>query len=123
MSKKGNTSKSTNAFVVLSDAGAITDKSQLAKFQQTTVEQLALIATTEHGNVVRRLFVGLALHGIKASMKRGEWLPWLKKHAKGASYRQTAYMMSASLAFVEKTKDRARRGSRAGVRRGVARTR
>lgn len=101
---KGNHSKKTETALGLVQGAPLTDKAQLAKFQSRTAEQLALIQTTEHGNVVRRLFVGLALHSIKASMKHGEWLPWLKKNAKGNSYRQTAYMMSAALAFVEEAR-------------------
>lgn len=79
----------------------ITNKQQLAAFQANTAEQLAVIGRTESLNVKRRLFVGLALLTIKASLKHGQWLPWLKQHAKGASYRQCAYMMALAQVFLE----------------------
>lgn len=93
----------TSALVVV-DGALITDKKQLAAFQENTAEQLQIISRTESLNVKRRLFVGLALLTIKGSLKHGEWLPWLKKNAKGASYRQCAYMMSAAQVFIEEAR-------------------
>lgn len=93
----------SNSLAVLNTT-ALTDKKQLAAFQHNTAEQLAIISRTENLNVKRRLFVGLALHCIKASLKHGEFMPWLKKHAPGAGQRQCNYMMKAALVFLSESR-------------------
>lgn len=102
---KGNHSEKTkSAIVVLNDGGSIiTDKSQLATFQKHTAEQVALIERTESDNVLRRIFVGLALWRIKASLKHGEFGPWLKKHVE-AKHSNVNYIMRAAQTFVEETR-------------------
>ncbi len=98
---KAKTPKNQSALVVLSDGGAIiTDKKVLAKFQAHTASQLALIHKTESENVLRRIFVGLALWRIKASLKHGEFGPWLKKHV-AAGHNQVNLMMRAATAFID----------------------
>lgn len=93
--------QSDSTALVVTHAAALTNKQQLATFQEKTAEQLGIISRTESLNVQRRVCVGIALLCIKASLKHGEWLPWFKKHAKGNSYRQAAYMMSIGQVFID----------------------
>jgi hypothetical protein len=101
MSKGKHSEKTKAALVVLNDGGAIiTDKHELSRFQSDTAKQLALIFKTEHDNVLRRIFVGLALWRIKASLKHGEFGPWLKKNV-AAGHSHINHMMRAAQTFVE----------------------
>jgi hypothetical protein len=93
-------SKSIAQPLALLTGSALADKKQLAAFQENTAEQLAIISRAESLNVKRRLYVGIALHCIKASLAHGEFMPWLKKHAQGASQRQCNYMMKAAIVFI-----------------------
>lgn len=98
---KGNSSEKTKtALVVLNDDGARLEKQELAKFQTHIAKQIDLIFTTERENVMRRIFVGLALWRIKASLKHGEFGPWLKKHV-AAGHSHINHMMRAAQSFVE----------------------
>lgn len=101
MSTKGKTSKKNDLALVAISSVTLTDKQRIAKLQNVISEQIALVGRVEHENIVRRLFVGLGLIVIKASLKHGQWLPWFKKHAPGASYRQCAYMMSAARDWIK----------------------
>lgn len=104
MSKGNHSAKTKTALVVLNDGGAIiTNKQELAAFQAHTAKQLALIYKAETENVLRRIFIGLALWRIKASLKHGEFGPWLKKHV-AAGHSHINHMMRAAQTFVEKAR-------------------
>jgi hypothetical protein len=100
MSKGNHSPKTKTALAVLTDSSVvINDRSALKAFQKTTAEQVTLINTTETNNVLRRVFVGLALHRIKASLKHGEWGTWKKDHL-SIKPTQLHYVMGAAQAFV-----------------------
>lgn len=96
----------TTALAVI-DSSRIADRTQLAKFQAHTLEQLGLIEKNETQNTMRRVFVGLALCSIKASLKHGEWGAWFAENVKGTSLRHANYMMSAGWVFVEQMLEKA----------------
>jgi len=73
----------------------------LAKLKKSVAKQITLVMGAERMTNHRRLFIGLGLIVIKGSLKHGEWLPWLKKHAPGSSLRQCHYMMRAARAWIE----------------------
>lgn len=99
---KGKPSKPANAVVVLNDAALTVQKQQLVALQSSTVKTLSLIQHEEQANTLRRVLVGFALHRIKASLKHGEWMPWLKKGVKGKGYAQcNFYMRLATVAAEE----------------------
>ena len=95
---------SSTAVVVVTSTPVISDKAKLAKFQASTADQLKLIDRTEAENNNRRLVVGLALMCIRDSLKRGEWLPWLRKNSAGTSQRQCYYMIAAAERWIEDAK-------------------
>ncbi len=92
--------KSLSQPLALLSASAVSDKKQLAAFQSNVAAQLQLIDQTEVDNVKRRLFVGLALHCIKASLPHGAFMPWLRQHVKSAAQRNCNYMMRAALVLI-----------------------
>ncbi|PTX95747.1 DUF3102 domain-containing protein [Opitutus sp. ER46] len=101
MAKGTSTEKPKTALLVLNGTSAlITDKRELAQFQDRTAKQIAIIFKTENENVLRRIFVGLALWRIKASLRHGEFGPWLKKHV-NAGHSHVNHMMRAARVFVE----------------------
>ncbi|MBI5770808.1 MAG: hypothetical protein HZA93_23730 [Verrucomicrobia bacterium] len=69
----------------------VSDRGQLSVLQTRVLAQIEVISRVEHENIVRRLFIGLALQVIKDSLPHGKFLPWLKGQAAG--YTQCTYMM------------------------------
>lgn len=86
--------KTSSDLVALTEANKL-EKTELAKFCGHIAHQVALIFTTERDNNIRRIFVGLALHRIKASLKHGEWMPWKKKHLECSNSKINELMRAA----------------------------
>jgi hypothetical protein len=74
---------------------------QISKLQGITLQQMEKIRHLQLDASLRALFVGIALHQIKAALKHGEWMPWLKGNLEGAGYRQANYYMRLATIFVE----------------------
>lgn len=92
-----------HALVVVASPELSAPSALLPKLQAAAVHQVKLIRRTESEASQRALLLGLTLWRIKASMK-GTFTGWLKKDFDSLGYRQARYYMSASLAFIEKTK-------------------
>lgn len=95
-------SKST-ALAVLTDR-QISTAVEISKLQSVALQQLAMVKTLERDAALRAILVGLTLHRIKASLKHGEFMPWMKKHLKGAGKSQANNYMRLALVAVEKSK-------------------
>lgn len=99
---KGNHSKnSKGALVVLTDKTLVAEKAQLALFQASTIKVLKQIERDETLDTQKRVLVGCNLHCIKAALKHGEWMPWLKANLKGRSYQICNFYMRAASVFVD----------------------
>lgn len=94
---------SKHALILVQDSAISAPSGALFTLQQTAIEQMRLIRRYQNESAIRSILVGLSLWRIKASMK-GTFTEWLKKDFDGVGYRQARYYMSASLAFLEKTK-------------------
>jgi len=99
MPKKSPTE--TSSLVVLKDKQICASGANLTSLQTTALKQLQLIRTLERDAALRAILVGLALHRIKASLKHGDFMPWLKKNLEATGYRQCAYYMKLGSVFVE----------------------
>lgn len=95
--------KDTSALVLLQDR-QISASVELTKLQAAALHQLDTLARLNREAPVRAILVGLTLHKIKAVLKRGEFIPWIKQHVKGRGYVQCTYYMRLAVAFAEKTR-------------------
>lgn len=89
---------------LVTTATPLPDKTQLARFQKATIEALRFIEKSDIVTTRRKVVIGFALHCIKASVKHGAWLPWLKANVQGKAYAQVNYYMRAATACAEKMK-------------------
>jgi hypothetical protein len=78
------------------------NEAQLPKVQQAALEQIARVRQLEREGAARAVLAGLSLHRVKASLKHGHFLPWLKANLDGKGYSQVNYYMRLALVFVEK---------------------
>jgi hypothetical protein len=72
----------------------------ISTLQETALAQLVLIRTMERDAALRAILVGFALHRIKAALKHGEFLPWIKKHV-AQSHKQCSFYMRLAVVFAE----------------------
>lgn len=108
---KGNF-KATGALALLdSVALASPDKGAMHKWQQVVAEQINEIARAERMTPRRAIAVGLMLHAVKATLKHGEFGPWMKQMLTELTFWTDAtakvnasYFMRLSIAFVEHSK-------------------
>lgn len=95
---------SSNALAVVNDSSLRAKDSELALLQRTAIEQHDRINRNDAENALRCLFLGCALHRIKASLKHGEFGPWITRSFSAGSRRQVNYYMKAALVFIDKAK-------------------
>ena len=93
--------KNSSALVVLSDPQICTSGANLEKLQHAAISQLTQIRQLESESALRALVVGFAFHRIKASVKHGEFMPWIKANVDSAGHRQANYYMRLAVAFTE----------------------
>lgn len=81
------------------------------KWSRAVAEQINEIARAERMTPRRAIAVGLMLHSVKASLKHGEFRPWLSQMLTGLTFWtestakvNSSYYMRLALAFVEQTK-------------------
>lgn len=98
MSKK----QTSNALVVLGDKELTYSQEQLPKLQTAALQQISQIRQLEREGAARAVLAGLTLHRVKASVKFGQFLPWLKANVKGVGYAQCNFYMRLASVFVEK---------------------
>ena len=96
---KGNFKAST-ALTLLSDPQIATTGGNLARLQETAIEQLDLIRKMESESALRAVLCGLALHRIKASLKHGEFGKWQSKYI-AAKRSQVGYYMRLALVCLQ----------------------
>jgi hypothetical protein len=97
-------SNSTSALVVLQDRELTYTQEQLPKLQTAALAQIAMVRQLEREGAARAIMAGLTLHRVKASLKRGEFLPWIKGSVKGVGYAQCNFYMRLAGVFVGKAK-------------------
>ncbi|MFA5266035.1 MAG: hypothetical protein WC378_19610 [Opitutaceae bacterium] len=95
-------SKNPTALVVLSDRELTYNEQQLPKLQAAAIAQIQQIRTLEREGAARAILAGLTLHRVKASLKFGQFMPWLKGNVQGVAYSQCNYYMRLASVFVEK---------------------
>lgn len=95
---------SPHSLSIINDASLRADKSELALLQKAAIEQHHRITRSDAENALRCLFLGCALHRIKASLKHGDFGPWIENHFPRASRRQVTYYMKAALVFIDRAK-------------------
>ena len=100
MSKTDN--KNTHALAILGDRALSYDQAMLPKIQAAALQQLAEVARLGRERGARAVLAGLALCRVKASLKHGQFLPWLKDNVGVGKTACNDYMRLA-LAFVEKS--------------------
>lgn len=93
--------KNTTALAILGDRSLSYDQAMLPKIQEATLQQLAEVNRLGRERAARALLAGLGLCRVKASLKHGQFQPWLKAHVKVGLVSCNNYMRLA-LAFVEK---------------------
>lgn len=93
----------TSALVILQDKSNLHGV-QISKLQAIVTQQFDMVKALERDAALRAILVGLILHRIKAGLKHGEFMPWLKKNITGTGYRQCAYYMKLGSVFVEETR-------------------
>ena len=93
----------SSALVVLQETSNL-HTVQISKLQAIVAEQFEMVRTLERDAALRAILVGLILYRIKAGLKHGEFMPWLKKNITGTGYRQCAYYMRLGFEFVECTR-------------------
>jgi hypothetical protein len=76
----------------------------LDALQKACLEQLTLIRRLESEGAMRAIFTGLALHRIKASLKHGEFGPWLEANVNQLGRRQVNYYMRLALECLARTR-------------------
>ena len=96
--------KTSSALVVLSDRELSYNEEQLPKLQAAALEQIAMVGSLHREAAARAILAGLTLHRVKASLKHGGFLPWLKANVKGAGYSQCNFYMRLAGAFIEHAK-------------------
>jgi hypothetical protein len=107
---KGNF-KATEALALLTTNAITTEKGSAAKWSKLVAEQLNEIERAERMTPRRAVAVGLMLHAVKASLKHGEFTPWLKQTLTalkfgtlGTAQVKASYYMRLALAFVDQAK-------------------
>lgn len=93
--------KNATALAILGDRSLSYDQAMLPKIQEATLQQLAEVNRLGRERAARALLAGLGLCRVKASLKHGQFQPWLKAHVKVGLVSCNNYMRLA-LAFVEK---------------------
>lgn len=93
--------KNTTALAILGDRSLSYDQAMLPKIQAAALQQLAEVARLGRERGARAILAGLALCRVKASLKHGQFLPWLKANVGVGKTACNDYMRLA-LAFVEK---------------------
>lgn len=101
MSKPTHTS---SALVVLSDQALTYSEEQLPKLQLAALHQLEMVRQLQRESAARAIMAGLTLHRVKASLKHGHFMPWLRSNLSGSGYSQCNYYMRLASAFVVKGK-------------------
>lgn len=92
-----------HALTVLASSDISTTGGNLAALQKSAIDQMALISRLESESAIRAIFVGLALHRIKASLKHGQFGPWIDKNIEQKKSQTNNYMRLA-IAALEATK-------------------
>lgn len=101
---KGNF-KAKYALTVLGSVPIKNEQSSLlTKFKRATVAMISEIDEAERNNAIRATLAGVCLLTVKASMKHGEWSPWLKQNVTGQSQRRVQQLMRLGFHFVEKAR-------------------
>lgn len=92
------------ALVVLSDKANWNRPVPISKLQQVAIQQIQHVRLLERESALRAVLCGFALHHIKAKLKHGEFMPWIKKQFKGAGHRQANNYMRLAAVAVERAK-------------------
>lgn len=105
---KGNF-KATAALTLLSTTNVTAP--QVKKFGDAVAEEFRQIPLQERMNAARAILVGIGFHAVKASLKHGEFTPWLGSKVNQVNFWSPAtakvnasYYMRLALAFVEQAK-------------------
>lgn len=88
--------------LIRSDALRVRD-AELARLQQSAIDNVNRIRLTDQENALRSLFVGVALLRIKESLAYGQFGPWVEANFK-CSRRMIGYYMSAAMVFIGEMK-------------------
>jgi hypothetical protein len=91
------------------------ESNDLAELQALASKQLAAISQMERASAVCAILAGITFFRVKASLPRGEWMPWLERleggqistagsNFKPLQQRQVNNYMRLASAFVEKAK-------------------
>lgn len=82
----------------------------LATFQKRVAEEFNEIPRQERMNAYRAIAVGLGLHLVKASVKHGQFTPWLQANVTQGNFwtpatakKNASFYMRLAIAFVEKS--------------------
>lgn len=108
---KGNFKKTTALTLLNSSAIKAPGNGDVEKWQECVAGQMDEITRSERMTPRRAVVVGLMLHAVKASLKHGDFTPWLRQTLTrlkfgtlGTAQVKASYYMRLSLAFVEDTK-------------------
>jgi hypothetical protein len=103
-----------HALTVLAAPELRVEKANLKQLQATAVEQVLAVGKMENNAAKGGILAGLTLLRVKASMKHGEFGPWLDKMTAAKTHnganlppvkeRQLQYYMRLTLVFLEKTR-------------------
>ena len=103
--RKGNHRPTKKAaLVVLSDSANYHRPVDISTLQAVAIQQIAQIRLLERESALRAVLCGFALHRIKATLKHGQFLPWIKNDLKGAGRSQANNYMRLAAVAVEKTR-------------------
>jgi len=97
-------SYNSHTLALLADQQVIVHSTALADLQQATLAQLKLLRGLRREEALRSLLVGAALLRIKASLNRGEWMPWVETNITDIGQRHVNYLMRLAMAFFEKSR-------------------
>lgn len=102
-----------SALVVLADSKLTAQGDQLAQLQKSAVVALQAVPQMERQAAAHAILAGMTLHRVKASLRHGEWEPWVKQIVTSgddltkptkAGLTQVKYYMRLATVFIGKAK-------------------
>lgn len=99
--------KHNHALTLVADPAFAVEKSEVENLQKTALQMVAAVGQMEGRAATAAILAGITLHRVKASLKHGEFRPWLESNVHhGGHLKKTSanYYMRLAATFLESAK-------------------